>query len=325
MRKRVGLLAGLLVLVLGSGVVAQSPSPEPPPWFGGRVEMPEYGFAITVPDGMVAFSSSSDLEEQARQAAAFLDPRTSGEFIGGLTDSLRASFAGGGQLLMLGGATASCTVGVTAGGPVEPEHAANVTWADLVLALSSGAVAQEPSPEPPPWFGGRVEMLEHGFAVTLPEGAFAFDLTGDLFEQALSVMTPLNPEASEDALEDAARAWSDLLQQRMRGQLMVGSSQSACSFAVGPALEEDIDSVAARFYDRQSNNESVIHVEPPTFVDLASGPAHLLTYGRTGEEVALYLGKVANSAFNISCYGPERPEDDWLSIAGTLEFLPAEE
>jgi hypothetical protein len=41
MGKRVGILAGLLVLVLGSGVAAQEPSPEPPPWFGGRVEMPE--------------------------------------------------------------------------------------------------------------------------------------------------------------------------------------------------------------------------------------------------------------------------------------------
>ena len=47
--KRVGLLAGLLlVLVLGTGVVAESPSP--PPWSGGRVGMSEYGFAVTVPD-----------------------------------------------------------------------------------------------------------------------------------------------------------------------------------------------------------------------------------------------------------------------------------
>ena len=134
MGKRAGLLAGLLVMALGSGVAAQEPSPEPAPWFGGRAEMPEHGFAITVPAGMVAFSSSSDLGEQARQAAAFIDSSASGEAIGRLTDSLEASFAAGGQLLMVPMVDGSlappmhgCTVGVTAGGPVEPEHAANVT------------------------------------------------------------------------------------------------------------------------------------------------------------------------------------------------------
>jgi hypothetical protein len=195
----------------------------------------------------------------------------------------------------------------------------------LVLALGSGVVAQSPSPTPPPWFGGRVEMPEHGFAVTVPDGGFAFDLTGDIYTQALSVMASLNPGASEDDLDATARAWSDLLQERMEGQLMVASPQSACGIAVGPALEEDLDSVAARLYARQSSDESVIHAEPPRLVDLAAGPAHLATYGRTGEEVALYFGKVANSAYNIFCYGPERPEDDWLSVAETFEFLTDEE
>ena len=211
MGRRVGLLAGLLALTLGSGVVAQSPSPEPPPWFGGRVEMPEYGFAITVPDGMVAFSSSSDLEEQARQAAAFLDPSTSGEFIGGLTDSLRASFAGGGQLLMLGGATASCTVGVTAGGPVEPEHAANVTWADLL----------------------QLQLAQEG----------------------IEDLTP-------------------------------------------------VESLA-----------------------LPAGPAASFTFGvvLNGLSCAMVVGTGDSSFFNIVCSSPTPPEDRWLSIAETFEFLPVEE
>jgi len=49
MGKRVGLLAGLLVLVLGSGVVAQEASPSPGTGVQ-RVEVPEAGVALTVPD-----------------------------------------------------------------------------------------------------------------------------------------------------------------------------------------------------------------------------------------------------------------------------------
>ena len=64
MGKRVGLLAGLLVLALSSGAVAQEPSPEPPPWFGGRVEMPEHGFAVTLPDDWVAFVPGADIQAQ---------------------------------------------------------------------------------------------------------------------------------------------------------------------------------------------------------------------------------------------------------------------
>ena len=61
MGKRTGLLAGLLVAALGSGVVAQSPSS--PPWFGGRVEMPGHGFAWTLPDGWVGFDPSADIAD----------------------------------------------------------------------------------------------------------------------------------------------------------------------------------------------------------------------------------------------------------------------
>ena len=74
MGRRAGLLAGVLVLALGSGVVAQSPSPEPPPWFGGRVEMPEHGFAVTIPEDWVAFDTSIGALGQLQSAGDFLDP-----------------------------------------------------------------------------------------------------------------------------------------------------------------------------------------------------------------------------------------------------------
>jgi hypothetical protein len=74
MHRRVGLLAELSVLALGSGGLAQAPSPEPPPRFGGRVEMPEHGFAVTVPDDWVALDLAVDEASRLEAAASFVGP-----------------------------------------------------------------------------------------------------------------------------------------------------------------------------------------------------------------------------------------------------------
>lgn len=99
--KRVGLLAGLLVLVLGTEAVAQSPSPEPPPWFGGRVEMPEQGFAVALPVDWVGFDATTDAASQAEAASDVLG--TPVVFAGGIppSDMVAAVGAHGVQLAAL--------------------------------------------------------------------------------------------------------------------------------------------------------------------------------------------------------------------------------
>ena len=47
----------------------------PPPWLGGRVELPEQGFAVTLPDDWAGFDTEVDVANDQRAAAAgFLDP-----------------------------------------------------------------------------------------------------------------------------------------------------------------------------------------------------------------------------------------------------------
>ena len=62
--KRASLLAGLLVWMLGTGATAQSPSPEATDdWVAldhGRVAMPEFGFAVTFPDGWNVWEARPD-------------------------------------------------------------------------------------------------------------------------------------------------------------------------------------------------------------------------------------------------------------------------
>ena len=70
MGRRVGLLTGLLVLTLGSGVVAQSPSSDPVTSapsdrlaIGQRFEVPDQGFAVGFPHGWTVEVVDSDLME----------------------------------------------------------------------------------------------------------------------------------------------------------------------------------------------------------------------------------------------------------------------
>ncbi len=76
--KRVGLLAGLLVLVLGTGVVAREPSPGPV-GLGGRVEVPGAGFALAFPDDWAWVRRSG------------LDAGSLGEMLSNVTDSTYAA------------------------------------------------------------------------------------------------------------------------------------------------------------------------------------------------------------------------------------------
>lgn len=195
---------------------------------------------------------------------------------------------------------------------------AGLTACVLVSMVAAPVVAQEPPPSPPPWFGGHAKMPEYGFAVTVPDGWIAYDMTGDVDEQVRRVAATLSPDASEQDI----RAWSEIMREQMKGQLVIASEQSTCGFVAGPTIGADLASFAAQFYTRQLGDDSVVHVEPPEVVDLLAGPAHRITYGRQGEEVAIYLGEELGSVVNIWCAGPERPDDDWLSIAEGFEWLP---
>jgi hypothetical protein len=71
-----GIVIALLILATrtagaadGVGVGA-TPHASPPPWFGGGVELPRYGLALTVPDGWVAVDLTADIDEQAALLAS---------------------------------------------------------------------------------------------------------------------------------------------------------------------------------------------------------------------------------------------------------------
>ena len=208
----------------------------------------------------------------------------------------------------------------------------------LVLALGSGVVAQEPSP--PPWFGGRVEMPEHGFAVILPDDWVAFDTGADVDGQVEAAQTRLTglPESEfadlrmvvTDALAEGFQLFAlEFSEQVIQGQVEAHS----CIFTVLPDVARQLDEAFMdRLFLTVANNELVTDVERPTPVNLAAGPGWMLAamsqnpydaddWGPT----VIYVAEGGDDAFSVVCTGPVRPDDDWLSIAETFEFLPEEE
>ncbi len=182
----------------------------------------------------------------------------------------------------------------------------------MVLSLGSGVVASES--QPPPWFGGRVEMPRHGIAVSIPTDWIAFDLTVEL-----------------DAQLQAAGAQVGLLDEETESELFLMSpSGDACDLDVVPWDGEEV--LDPGFYgglDAAIRAEPSVHAyEGISQTELPAGPA--VTYRwqvvpPDTDEVALYREgfMIGGDAWSVilTCEGPHPTPDRWRAIAESLEWL----
>jgi len=199
----------------------------------------------------------------------------------------------------------------------------------LVLTLGSGAMAQEPSP--PPWFGGRVEMPEHGFAVTVPADWVTFDTAVDAVSQleaASGVLDPVVwPADGAELLGVLATAGSEDMQLLSSHATTV----DLCWMGAQPAWDMPIDEVADSMFESYLDDPSARDVEAPQRIDLPAGPAYLIRSSDQDDSgvwgpSSMYLLDADPGVLMTYCSTKDaRPEDDWLSIVETIEFLPAEE
>lgn len=175
----------------------------------------------------------------------------------------------------------------------------------LVLALGSGVVAQESSPDLP-MGGQRVEVPEAGVALTVPASWEVRILMEPGPGDALQVLMAyevgsgycvLTLQQLDDPtlLDDpsAFRAFVDTSIWLFRADrdMEVSDAMTEVTLGVGPALRVDM---VERFADGDVHN-SVYAVDTPDGLAL------------------------------LDCGGLARPDDDWLSIAETFEWLPGEE
>lgn len=135
-------LAGLALAATVVATAAQEPSP--PPWFGGRVELPEDGIAVTMPEGWIAIDLAGDMEAQARALLAELDPDASPETIAAITGTWQGAQQQGLRLGFVSSA-GFCGVGVQRVRDIDLDATASA----LYMQLSNpemGTSAQPPEP-----------------------------------------------------------------------------------------------------------------------------------------------------------------------------------
>ena len=165
-----------------------------------------------------------------------------------------------------------------------------------------------PESATPPSFGQRVVVPEAGFAITFP------------VDWEVSIDTSDLPgEGGTFAVVSGREAASDVTCEVYLYGPCTGSPFGDCAAA--------IDEVAARMLAYFDGDESSSRTDESTAMDLPAGYAvrvdtEWIDEGIFGSSYLLTDGKIHDS---LLCRGSERPEDRWLSIAETFEFLPAEE
>jgi hypothetical protein len=196
------------------------------------------------------------------------------------------------------------------------------------------AMAQSTSPEPPPWFGGRVEMPEHGFAVTLPDDWVAFDTTmgvASQIETAGEVLDAARGSAQEALLvptlaELAANGY----------QLWASHPTSDENCSIGAWSRDALgisgtrDELADRLYELFAGDPIYREVEPPQRLDLPIGPAFVVRMTERRDPsvdqwwpTSVFAIATDERVLVTLCTSSGAlPRDDWLSIVETIELLP---
>ena len=170
------------------------------------------------------------------------------------------------------------------------------------MAVGAGpAIAQEPSlsPTAPEQ---RAEIGGVGFAVTFPEGWLVETTFGEaraVSPDGSTVCLPTGnplPETVDDpvaALDKVAAIFPVFSDDGPMPVIETSEIELPAGRAIRFIADYALDDDLVEGYDARY------------------GTTYILTDGR----VLLFLG----------CWAPERPADDWLSIAEGIEFLPAEE
>ena len=91
--------------------------------------------------------------------------------------------------------------------------------------------------------------------------------------------------------------------------------------------------MAARMYEWLVDDPVAREVEPPRLIDLPAGPAYHIRLQEQLEPgveswtpTSLYMLEADGRGLLVDCMRfVARPDDDWLSIVETIEFLPVEE
>lgn len=199
-----------------------------------------------------------------------------------------------------------------------------------LMSVSAGvASAQTASPTPDiVGIGGRVELPEFGFALTYPDDWAWMRYSSEDFDTVMEQFAALTSREFAAEHEDGFRK-VDPDMPLLGGGLDQGGG---CSVGVLQPTDLTLDAAAADIV-------ASMEAEPDTFpagvtvtdVALSTGQAKRID----GRQVAEGLEAPTNFSLNLAtdgsrfylirCAAGDPPDDAWLSVAETFEFLPAGE
>jgi hypothetical protein len=203
----------------------------------------------------------------------------------------------------------------------------------LLVTGTGSLVAQEASaPSSVVGLGGRIEMTQHGFALTFPEDwAWARHSTLDiesLVEKLVKVTDPAFAPRQRTLLAHLEEAFPVIGFPYPEDERQGGS----CS---GGVLHSDVslDAFVAGIIDHHGGaDETTAGGATAANVTIPAGNAARIDIVQiapifgTAMDSSLYALKTDGLIYLFFCGGDgEAPDDRWFSIAETFEFLPAEE
>ena len=200
--------------------------------------------------------------------------------------------------------------------------------------------AREPAANTGPVvLGGRIEIPAAGFALEVPRGWYAFDLTApDLQAEMRSfdrTAARLAPNIDGLRLENLS---PDIVAAEPRVQAPLWAlapldgptAGESCTVMVEPFDLDSLEAYAAALeVGAQEEMDQPVDLEPE-YVDLPAGRAVMIEQsGRSpvGFEVEMTAFSLLHEdwGYTLQCGGLARQADRWRSIAETFEFLPKAE
>lgn len=200
----------------------------------------------------------------------------------------------------------------------------------LVIGGVTATSAQESSHAPVE--GTGVTLPQYGFAATLPEGwlvicPWSEEALGALGARG-ATRDPGEPLDEEERVivETMAAMFAECQFVAIRLADEGPAVSDVCKADAGALAPGTFDLNIAYLSEVLSSSEDTVAIATAP-QDLPAGQAAVIDVEyrtRTPRHWANYLIEGDEVILALACAGPERPDDDWLSIAESFEFLPEE-
>ena len=172
-----------------------------------------------------------------------------------------------------------------------------------------------------------MDLPEDGFALTFPDG---WVWVRDSAERYDSVTAQLTEVTSPEFVAEYEVAFMEV-----SGEMpLVGIAASqggSCGIAVSPT-DLTLDAIASNYVawiegqpDISPDGAALTDVALPAIEAKRIDMSHVEAGSQTPTSTSWYLLTSGGRGYAISCSGDDPPDDRWLSIVETWEWLPAEE